>query len=86
MSDGTTVPEGVVRGCATAGYQVEGGVSEGVPLKGYFVWSLLDNFEWFRGYEKRFGLIYVNYYNDLRRVPKLSAHYFREVCRRNAAV
>ncbi len=61
-------------------------VSEGVPLRGYFVWSLLDNFEWFRGYAKRFGLIYVNYYNDLQRIPKLSAHYFREVCRRNAAV
>lgn len=55
-------------------------VEEGWPLKGYFVWSLLDNFEWACGYEKRFGLVYVNY-QTLERTPKLSAKYYREVIR-----
>jgi beta-glucosidase len=36
-------------------------IAAGVPLRGYFVWSLLDNFEWGHGYSKRFGLVYVDY-------------------------
>lgn len=51
-------------------------VDEGWPLKGYFVWSLLDNFEWAYGYTKRFGIVHVNY-STLARKPKLSAHYYR---------
>ena len=47
-------------------------VSEGIPLKGYFLWSLMDNFEWAYGYTKRFGICYVNY-ETLTRTPKLSA-------------
>lgn len=58
-------------------------VQEGVPLKGYFHWSLLDNFEWKEGYEWRFGLIYVNYSN-LKRIPKMSAEFYREIIRNNA--
>jgi beta-glucosidase len=53
-------------------------VSEGWPLKGYFVWSLLDNFEWAYGYTRRFGIIYVNY-STLERTPKMSAHWYRDV-------
>jgi beta-glucosidase len=53
-------------------------VSEGYPLHGYFVWSLLDNFEWADGYATRFGLTYVNYHT-LQRTPKLSAEFYREV-------
>jgi beta-glucosidase len=60
-------------------------VAEGWPLRGYFCWSLLDNFEWTDGYTKRFGLFYVNY-ATLQRTPKLSAHFYREVIARNAVV
>ncbi|KAH0699894.1 hypothetical protein KY284_014109 [Solanum tuberosum] len=47
-------------------------IREGADVRGYFVWSLLDNFEWLNGYKLRFGLHYVNYTN-LQRTPKLSA-------------
>jgi beta-glucosidase len=50
----------------------------GVPVKGYFVWSLLDNFEWAWGYWKRFGLVYVDY-PTLERIPKDSFHWYREL-------
>lgn len=60
-------------------------VSEGIPLKGYFVWSLLDNFEWKEGYTHRFGIVYVNY-QTLRRTPKLSATFYKEVIERQAVV
>lgn len=51
---------------------------DGVPVDGYFAWSLLDNFEWERGYTKRFGLIRVDY-DTLKRLPKASAHWYRSV-------
>lgn len=50
----------------------------GVPLKGYFVWSLMDNFEWGEGYTKRFGLIYIDYPTQ-RRIWKESAHWYKGV-------
>ena len=53
-------------------------MKEGVNLKGYFAWSLFDNFEWSFGYSKRFGLIYVDY-KTLNRTLKDSAHFYREV-------
>jgi len=53
-------------------------IQEGIPLKGYFVWSLLDNFEWSYGYKMRFGIVRVNYSN-LKRTIKLSGKYFRDV-------
>ncbi len=56
---------------------------EGWPLNGYFHWSLLDNFEWHRGYAQRFGLLYVNYATQ-ERTPKLSAEFYKETIRRNA--
>ncbi|BDI28232.1 beta-glucosidase [Capsulimonas corticalis] len=56
---------------------------EGYPVKGYFVWSLMDNFEWAFGYTKRFGICYVNY-ETLERTPKLSAEFYSGVIRRNA--
>jgi beta-glucosidase len=46
---------------------------EGVPLEGYFMWSLLDNYEWALGYEKRFGLVHVDF-ETLQRTPKASYH------------
>ncbi len=57
----------------------------GVDLRGYFVWSLLDNFEWSHGYTKRFGLVHVDYPTQ-RRVPKRSALFFREVIRTHGIV
>jgi beta-glucosidase len=51
-------------------------IVQGVPVKGYFAWSLMDNFEWTFGYSKRFGLIYVDY-ETLERYPKQSAHWYR---------
>jgi beta-glucosidase len=59
--------------------------AEGVPVRGYFVWSLFDNFEWTDGYGIRFGVIHVDYAN-LKRVPKLSASYYSQVIRQNAVV
>ena len=52
-------------------------LQNGIPLKGYFAWSLLDNFEWAYGYSKRFGLVYVDF-DNLTRVPKLSWEEFRK--------
>jgi beta-glucosidase len=52
-------------------------LGRGVPLAGYFVWSLLDNFEWTRGYSKRFGIVYVDY-ETLERVPKASFGWYRD--------
>jgi beta-glucosidase len=57
-------------------------IDAGVPLRGYFAWSLLDNFEWAHGYSKRFGLIYVDYATQ-ERIPKASASWYREVIRAN---
>jgi len=52
-------------------------VAEGYPLKGYFWWSLLDNFEWNDGYSKRFGMVHVDFKTQ-KRTPKLSADFYRE--------
>ena len=57
-------------------------IEEGADVRGYFVWSVFDNFEWERGYGPRFGLIRVNYKN-LKRTPKQSAYWFGEVARSN---
>jgi beta-glucosidase len=57
--------------------------SDGVPVLGYFLWSLMDNFEWTDGFGKRFGLYHVDFETQ-RRTPKLSASFYREVVTRNA--
>lgn len=57
-------------------------IGRGVDLRGYFVWSLMDNFEWAEGYSKRFGLVYVEYASK-RRIPKDSARWYREVMAEN---
>ena len=57
-------------------------MEQGVDLKGYMVWSFLDNFEWAEGYSKRFGLVFVDY-GTQRRVPKSSARWYKEVIERN---
>lgn len=60
-------------------------VSEGYPVRGYFLWSLMDNFEWADGYGLRFGIFYTDYKTQ-KRYPKLSANFYKEVIRRNAIV
>jgi beta-glucosidase len=57
-------------------------IAGGVQVRGYFLWSLLDNFEWTYGYSKRFGIFYVDFETQ-RRVPKESARWYREVLAAN---
>jgi beta-glucosidase len=52
-------------------------IDQGVPVRGYFLWSLLDNFEWAMGYSRRFGIVYVDY-ATLERVPKASYRWYRD--------
>ncbi|GLY90184.1 GH1 family beta-glucosidase [Actinoallomurus iriomotensis] len=56
-------------------------ISAGVPLRGYFAWSLMDNFEWGWGYAKRFGLVYVDFATQAR-IPKSSARWYASVIER----
>jgi beta-glucosidase len=65
--------------------QLQRATADGVPVKGYFQWSLMDNFEWSAGFGNRFGLVYVDFQTQ-QRTPKLSAAFFREVAARNAVV
>jgi beta-glucosidase len=58
-------------------------IEAGVDLRGYFCWSFLDNFEWAAGYQKRFGLVFVDY-GTQRRIPKASAAFYSRVIRANA--
>jgi beta-glucosidase len=60
-------------------------IGSGVPLKGYFAWSLMDNFEWAWGYSKRFGITYVDYATQAR-IPKRSGRWYADVIRRNGLV
>jgi beta-glucosidase len=52
-------------------------MDQGVDVRGYFLWSLMDNFEWNSGYAKRFGIVWVDY-DTLERVPKASALWYRD--------
>ncbi len=67
--------EGYLKACHQA-------IQNGVNLKGYFVWSFMDNFEWALGYSKRFGIHYVDY-ETLERTPKSSALWYKEVMKKN---
>ncbi|MCX7679850.1 MAG: GH1 family beta-glucosidase [Spirochaetes bacterium] len=57
-------------------------IQEGCNVKGYFVWSLMDNFEWAEGYSKRFGIVYVDYPTQ-KRIIKESGKWYAKVCRSN---
>ena len=63
--------------------QLHRAVSEDYPVKGYFLWSLLDNFEWADGYSKRFGIHYVDFKTQ-KRYPKLSAEWYKNAIAANA--
>jgi len=60
-------------------------IEQGVPVKSYYYWSLLDNFEWAEGYAKRFGIVHVNF-ETLQRTPKLSASVYSKVIASNGSV
>ena len=63
--------------------ELQRGIVDGAPVRGYFLWSLLDNFEWSRGYSERFGITYVDFATQ-KRTPKLSSQFYRDVIGRNA--
>ena len=60
-------------------------IDEGIPVDGYFYWSILDNFEWAEGYKDRFGLVHVDYGTQVR-TPKSSYHWYRDLIRSQGAL
>ena len=88
-SDDVLTPDGRVEDVDRVMYlrnhltQLHRAASEGYPVKGYFLWSLLDNFEWADGYSKRFGIHYVDF-KTLKRYPKLSAEWYKNTIATNA--
>lgn len=85
----TSTPEGEVLDIGRVMYlrsyltQLQRAVAEGVPVRGYFLWSFLDNYEWSDGYQMRFGIHYVDFATQ-KRTPKLSAEFYREVIAHNS--
>jgi beta-glucosidase len=81
-SNDTLTPDGQVLDIDRTMYlrnyltQLQKIVAEGAPIQGYFLWSLLDNYEWADGYGKRFGIVYVDFKTQ-KRTPKLSAHFYK---------
>lgn len=65
--------------------QLQRAAADGVPVKGYFYWSAMDNLEWTAGFGNRFGLVHVDFETQ-QRTPKMSASWFREAAKRNAVV
>ncbi len=55
-------------------------LDQGVDLRGYFHWSLIDNYEWHEGYWPRFGLVEIDRNNNLKRIPRKSYYFYKEVC------
>lgn len=66
-------------------YWVHKAIKEGADVKGYFHWSLMDNFEWEKGFGPRFGLIEIDY-KTLERKPRPSAFYYAEICKNNQLI
>jgi beta-glucosidase len=81
-------PEGVVNDVERVSYlqkhlhAAARAINDGANLAGYYVWSLLDNFEWGWGYQKRFGIVFVDF-GTQRRIPKASSRFYSEVVRSN---
>ncbi|CAN6281752.1 unnamed protein product [Urochloa humidicola] len=63
--------------------QLKKAIDQGANVAGYFAWSLLDNFEWLSGYSSKFGIVYVDFSNNLERHPKASAYLFRDMLKKN---
>ncbi|MES2796953.1 MAG: family 1 glycosylhydrolase [Bacteroidota bacterium] len=62
-----------------------GAIGNGVNMGGYFFWSLLDNFEWASGYDKKFGITYIEE-ETLNRIPKASAMWYKNVIENNGLI
>jgi beta-glucosidase len=84
--DPPTAPDGGINDALRVDYYrqhlaaVHRAISAGVNVRGYFAWSLLDNFEWSHGFAKRFGLVHVDYATQ-KRTPKASAKFYADVIR-----
>lgn len=63
--------------------EIRRAIEDGVPVHGYFVWSFMDNYEWEDGYQRRFGIVHVDFATQVR-TPKLSARYYTAVLKANA--
>ena len=59
-------------------------IEDGIDVRGYFHWSLIDNFEWSKGFGPRFGLIEIDYRDNLKRIPRPSSKVYSEICKNNA--
>ena len=57
-------------------------IEDGADIRGYFHWSIFDNFEWARGFDERFGMVYVDYQTQ-KRIPKDSAYWYKELIETN---
>ncbi|KAG2397802.1 Beta-glucosidase 13 [Vigna angularis] len=64
-------------------FYLRSAIREGANVKGYYAWSLFDNFEWSMGYTVRFGMTYVDYKNGLKRYEKLSAIWYKNFLKKN---
>jgi len=90
FADPPTVAEAVVHDPLRVSYYhehlraVQRAITAGVDVRGYFAWSLLDNFEWSHGYSKRFGIVHVDFETQ-RRTPKESAIYYNRIVQSNGA-
>jgi beta-glucosidase len=88
-SDDVLTPDGQVNDTDRVMYlrnhltHLQRAAAEGYPVKGYFLWSLLDNYEWADGYSKRFGIHYVDFKTE-KRTPKLSAEWYKATIASNA--
>jgi beta-glucosidase len=71
-----------VRACTR---EMQRGIQAGAPVRGYFLWSLMDNFEWEEGYQRRFGIVYNDFKTQVR-TPKASALWYSEVVKGNRIV
>lgn len=86
--DDVIAPDGTVQDPGRTAYlaahfaSAHKAIEAGVNLRGYFVWSFMDNYEWAFGYTKRFGIVYVDYETQ-RRIPKASARFYQQVIARN---
>ena len=86
LNGGTVQDDARIRFLESHIHAVHTALTEGVDVRGYFAWSLMDNFEWAKGYSKRFGLVHVDYATQTRTFKKSARWYQRFVAEQRAAV